>query len=140
MVIVKTLFMFATLVAMILALGGCQWARSSSAGIPGEPGTFRHVVVFKFVDVPDSTVREIESAFAALPGKIKEIRSYEWGRLDSIEGLDQGYTHGFSLGFDSKADCRIYLDHPDHQAFVAKVKPLVKAKKLEVFVFDYEVR
>ena len=123
--------------ALIVVAGGCHWARSASADASSGRGDFRHVVVFKFIDAPEKTVGQIEQAFAVLPDKIKQIRHFEWGRIDSIEGLDKGFTHSFILSFDSAADCRVYLDHPDHQSFVAMVKPLVEAGQLEVFVFDY---
>ena len=136
----KMLTAVLTMAALMAALGGCQWSRPSGAEASSARAGFRHVVVFKFIDAPKQKIEQIEQAFAALPEKIRQIRHFEWGRIDSIEGLDKGFTHGFILSFDSAADCRIYLDHPEHQAFVALVKPLVKDKQLEVFVFDYEAR
>ena len=51
----------------------------------------------------------------------------------SGEGLNQGCTHGFILTFHSEKDRDAYLEHPDHKAFGALVKPLIA----EVFVIDF---
>ena len=78
----------------------------------------RHVVLFKFKDsATDEDVASVEKAFAALPDKISEIQSFEWGINNSPEGLNQGLTHAFLLTFKSEADRDAYLIHPDHQVF-----------------------
>ena len=60
----------------------------------------RHVVLFKFRDSTSAKkVKEIEDSFAALPGKINEIKEYEWGVNNSPEGLDKGLTHCFFVTF-----------------------------------------
>lgn len=94
----------------------------------------RHVVLFSFnEDSYPEGVQEVEEAFLALPGKIREIRDFEWGTNNSPEGLDQGFTHLFFVTFNSEADREAYLPHPDHLAFVEVLKPHLK----EVLVVDY---
>jgi len=97
----------------------------------------RHVVLFKFktTATPDH-IQEIESAFAALPSKIPQIASYEWGLNNSPEGLNKAFTHCFFVTFKSEADRAIYLPHPDHQAFVEILKPQLD----DVLVIDYWTR
>jgi hypothetical protein len=83
-----------------------------------KPKVLRHVVEFKFS--PQATaenIQRIEKSFAALPQKIKEIKSFEWGTNVSPEGLNQGLTHCFILTFTSDKDRDAYLVHPDHKAF-----------------------
>ena len=94
----------------------------------------RHVVMFSFQEgsYPDG-VKEVEEAFAALPGKIPAIHSFEWGTNNSPEGLDQGLTHVFFVTFTSEEDRATYLPHPDHLAFVEVLKPHVD----KVTVLDY---
>ena len=96
--------------------------------------TIRHVVLFKFQ--PQAEVARVEAAFAALPGAIAEIASFEWGTNNSPEGLDHGFTHCFTLGFKDAAARDAYLVHPDHQAFSTLARPNVA----EVLVIDYETR
>jgi hypothetical protein len=94
----------------------------------------RHVVLFNFTDdAPQDTIQLIEQTFAALPGKIPEIHSFEWGINNSPEGLDKGLTHCFFVTFLSEEDRGIYLPHPAHQEFVALIGPYVE----DVTVVDY---
>jgi hypothetical protein len=94
----------------------------------------RHVVLFSFKSTSSAAdVKKIEDAFRALPGKIKEIRDFEWGTNNSPENLAQGFTHCFFVSFDSEKDRAVYLPHPDHKAFVDIAGPHID----KVLVFDY---
>lgn len=94
----------------------------------------RHVVLFKFKDsATPAQVKEVEDAFRALPKKIKEIKSLEWGTNNSPEGLSQGFTHVFFVTFDSEAAREVYLPHPDHKAFGKVLGPHLD----KVLVVDY---
>jgi hypothetical protein len=94
----------------------------------------RHVVCFKFKDDADPTkIRKVEKEFAALKGKIKGILSLEWGGNNSPEGLNKGFTHCFIVTFDREESRKKYLPHPDHQAFVSILKPILE----DVFVIDF---
>jgi hypothetical protein len=94
----------------------------------------RHVVMFQFkAGTGIRTIREIESAFAALPSKIKAIRDFEWGTDVSVEGKAGGFSHCFLVTFGSEADRDTYLPHPDHQKFVSLVRPNVEKS----LVLDY---
>lgn len=94
----------------------------------------RHVVLFKFKEsATPADIAKVEDAFAALPGKIPQIKDYEWGINNSPEGLDKGFTHCFFLTFDSEEDRAIYLPHPDHKAFGGVLGPFLE----DVLVLDY---
>ncbi|MFK7924878.1 MAG: Dabb family protein [Bacteroidia bacterium] len=94
----------------------------------------RHVVLFSFkAESTPEDVASVEAAFAALPGKIPQIKDYEWGINNSPEGLDKGLTHCFFLTFHSEEDRAIYLPHPDHKAFGAVLGPHLE----DVLVIDY---
>lgn len=94
----------------------------------------RHVVLFSWKDVAQrKKIREIEQAFIDLSSKIDIIEDFEWGTDVSVENLTHGFTHCFFVSFKTKADRDTYLHHPDHQAFVEFMKPLVK----DVLVVDY---
>lgn len=99
-----------------------------------QDSVLRHVVLFKFkAGTSPEKINEIEAAFAALPAKIPEIASYEWGLNNSPEGLNKGLTHAFLLTFKSEADRAIYLPHPDHKAFGELLSPHLE----DVTVVDY---
>jgi hypothetical protein len=81
--------------------------------------TLRHVVLFAFKD--SATVEQIDSVvadFGLLKERIPGIVSYECGTNVSPEGLNQGFTHCFTLTFGSEDDRDAYLLHAAHQAFV----------------------
>ena len=111
--------------------------QTTSIGAPAKAvrkGKLAHVVAFKFK--PTATQAEINTlvdAFRALPGKIKQIHTFEWGTNVSPEHHDKGFTHLFTLTFKSDKDRDEYLVHPDHQAFGKLVGPVVA----DVFVIDY---
>lgn len=94
----------------------------------------RHVVLFKFKDSSTpAQVKEVEDAFLALPSKIKQIKSLEWGTNNSPENLAQGFTHCFFVTFNSEEDRAVYLPHPDHKAFGSVLGPHLD----KVLVIDY---
>ena len=94
----------------------------------------RHVVLFSFKSTSSADdVKKIEDAFRALPSKIKEVKGFEWGKNNSPEGLDQGFTHCFLVSFNSEKDREVYLPHPAHKAFVDVLKPHLD----KVLVIDY---
>ena len=96
--------------------------------------TLRHVVLFKFKDgTAAADIKKVEDAFRALPSKIKEIKSLEWGTNNSPENLNQGFTHCFFVTFSSEKDRAIYLPHPAHKAFGEVLHPYLD----KVLVLDY---
>ena len=82
------------------------------------PKMLRHVVLFKFKEgTTPEKIKEVESAFASLPGKIDVIKGFEAGTNVSVENRSEGLTHCFMLSFSSDADRDAYLIHPDHKEF-----------------------
>jgi hypothetical protein len=78
----------------------------------------RHVVLFKFKEgTTPEKIKEVENAFAALPGKIDAIKYFEWGTNVSVENRSEGFTHCFVISFLNETGRDIYLNHPDHKAF-----------------------
>lgn len=97
-------------------------------------GKLVHLVSFKFKDTAaPADIRRVEEAFAALPAKIPQIASFEWGTNVSPEKHDKGFTHGFILTFRTEKDRDDYLVHPDHKKFGAIVGPVLA----DVFVVDF---
>ena len=97
-------------------------------------GKLIHMVAFKFKESSSKDdVQKVEEAFAALPGKIPQIASFESGTNVSPEKLDKGFTHGYLLTFHSQTDRDEYLVHPDHKEFGKIVGPHLA----DVFVIDF---
>ena len=94
----------------------------------------KHAVFFKFKDdAAEEDIKKVEEAFAALPEKIDAIKALEWGKNNSPEKNDQGFTHCFMVTFDSEAGREAYLPHPEHAAFVEVLLPVLD----KVRVLDY---
>jgi hypothetical protein len=94
----------------------------------------RHVVIFAFKN--NATAEQVEAVvngFAALPAAIPGIDSFEWGTNVSPEGLNDGFTHCFTLSFASAPERDDYLVHPAHQSFVETLGPVLERS----LVLDY---
>ena len=76
-------------------------------------------------------VERVEEAFAALPSKIDEIKAFEWGKDNSPEGKNDGFTHCFLVTFDSEEGRSVYLSHPEHVAFTKLLAPVDKVRVLD---------
>ncbi|MFK5922456.1 MAG: Dabb family protein [Verrucomicrobiota bacterium] len=100
-------------------------------------GHFRHVVFFAFKEgTSRAKVDEIVKAFGALKAEIPSIIDYEWGNNESVEKLNDGFTHSFLVTFKDKAGLEAYLPSEAHQAFVKNLKPHLE----KVMVFDYTAK
>lgn len=101
---------------------------------PPHKRLLRHHVYFKFEDsVTQAQIDEINRAFTDLKNQINTIVEFECGVNNSPEGHNDGFTHAYTVSFQSEEDRDAYLPHPAHQEFVK----LVKGKLKGVFVVDY---
>jgi Stress responsive A/B Barrel Domain len=107
---------------------------TSKTSVSAEGKILRHVVLFKFKDTATpAPIRQVEDAFRVLPGKISEVKTFEWGTNVSPENLAQGFTHCFLLSFSSDKDRDAYLVAPAHQEFGALLRPYLD----KVLVVDF---
>ena len=96
----------------------------------------RHFGMFQFKE--GITDIQIEECFSTMKGMIGEIPGFlemEYGPYNSTEGLNDGYTHGFIMTFESLEAREAYLPHPIHE----DVKDLVIPRLERVVVFDFNV-
>ncbi len=115
------------------------WGKTSANDQKRE---LKHAVFFKFKDDADpAEVKRVEEAFAALPSKINSIKSFEWGKNNSPETHDDGFTHCFMVTFNSEKGREKYLPHPDHKAFVEVLKPVLeKVRVLDFWEDGYKTK
>jgi hypothetical protein len=95
----------------------------------------KHLAVLQFK--PQVTVDQIETCFrelGKLVGRIPGLQDFCHGPYRSPEGLNDGYTHGFIMTFESPAARDAYLPHHEHQ----QVKELVLPWVERIVVFDFE--
>lgn len=99
-----------------------------------ETPLFRHAVYFQFKETAtEDEIQRIVDEFLLLKKKIDTIVSIEWGTSESVEGLNDDFTHCFLVSFKDKKGLETYIPHPAHKAFVDILKPSLE----KVFVFDY---
>jgi hypothetical protein len=122
--------LFTALIAILVSTSTMTNAQTTGS----KPQLLRHVVLFKFKDTSSAAdIKKVEDAFRGLAKKLPLIKSFEWGKNNSPENLNQGLTHCFLVTFSSEKDRDAYLPHPEHQAFVEILKPHLD----KVTVIDY---
>ena len=96
----------------------------------------KHFGVFQFKQ--DVTDEQIDNCFAemeAMVGKIPGLLDLIRGPYESDEGLNDGFTHGFIMTFESGQARDEYLPHPVHE----RVKEIVVPCLERVIVFDFAI-
>lgn len=94
----------------------------------------KHVVLAKFKPgVTMEQIAELKKSMGALPGRIPEIRGYDFG-LD----VRPEKTVDFALAatFQDMEAVKRYLVHPDHAAVGKYIRSLCES--LQVIDFEYE--
>lgn len=100
----------------------------------------RHVVLFKFKrSVTEQKIEEIFHALAALKSKVSGMVAFNSGIYSSPEGLNQGFTHGFTMDFADKNARDKYLPHPEHEKVKAKIIDALEGGANGVIAFDFEI-
>ena len=95
----------------------------------------RHVVLCRFRK--DADVAAIFAAIEGLKQKIPGILAVTCGTDCSPEGLQKGFTHGFTVDFVNAAARDAYLPHPEHQRVVEMLLPLLEGGMDGVLTFDF---
>lgn len=113
--------MLCLVIIAVVCIGCCARKCGVAAKDEGQktcPKMLKHVVLFKFKEgTTPEQIKEVEKAFAALPGKIDVIKGFEAGTNVSVENHSEGFTHCFVVSFSSAADRDTYLNHPAHKEF-----------------------
>lgn len=121
--------------AALLVAAAFQARDSAVTAQESKPaGQLRHVVLFKFkAETTKEQVRDVETAFAALPTKIDVIKDFEWGTDVSVEGRSEGLTHCFVVTFADAKGRDTYMKHAAHDEFVKLAGPRIE----KVVVVDF---
>ncbi|NJO94016.1 MAG: Dabb family protein [Hydrococcus sp. RM1_1_31] len=95
----------------------------------------QHIALIKFKpEVTSSKIEEILNSLAQLQHLIPGITYFASGAYSSNEGLNQGYTHGFLMTFESAEARDVYLPHREHERVKAEIFPCID----NLIVFDFE--
>lgn len=97
----------------------------------------RHILLVEFK--PESAPEQINAvrrAFLEIPQQVEGVTHVEWGKNDSPEGKNRGFTHCIQMTFNNEAARQAYLPHPSHDALKDIFRPVIK----NIIVFDYSVQ
>mgnify|MGYP000956344290 CR=1 FL=1 len=93
----------------------------------------KHIVIMKFkTGVTEEQVQDIMISLGALPGKIPQIRHFEFGT--DILKSERSYDFALVAAFDDIASLKAYQLHPEHLPVLEKVKNACET----ILVVDYE--
>jgi hypothetical protein len=94
----------------------------------------KHFGVFQFKDgVSESQVDLCFHEMKSLVGKVPGLLEVLHGSYMGSEGLNDGFSHGFIMTFESVEALEAYLPHPEHE----RVKEVVLPCLERVLVFDF---
>jgi len=94
----------------------------------------KHYGCFQFKDgTSEDQIAACFSAMEGMVGQIPGLLDFHYGPYDSAEGLNDGYTHGFIMTFESPRARDEYLPHPVHE----RVKDVVVPHLERFVVFDF---
>lgn len=96
----------------------------------------RHFGVLTFKkEISKSAIEECLRTMKELVTRIPGLLDMEYGPYSSPEGMNDGFTHGFLITFDSEESRDAYLPHPIHERAKDVVIPCLE----RVIVFDFVV-
>ncbi len=94
----------------------------------------KHALFLKFKSATISEeIKEVEDALAKLPSQCPSIKHFEWGKNNSPEKHDEGFTHCYMFTFDDVKGLKDYASSDEHRAAVGKI--MAAAEKGRVFDF-----
>ena len=97
----------------------------------------RHAVLCRFK--PEADVAAVFAALKGLQHVIPGILAITCGADNSPEGLQKGFTHGFTVDFADAAARDAYLPHPEHQKVGKMVVAALDGGLEGLAVVDWEV-
>jgi len=102
-----------------------------SADIPGST-VLRHIFFAKFK--PAAPMEDLISGYFGLTNIIKEMKCFEYGKLDGQAVYDSGgFEYLFMTTFESAKDRDLYLEHPEHVKFAAHIFSFIE----KIHIMDF---
>ncbi|HHQ4570106.1 TPA: Dabb family protein [Aeromonas veronii] len=97
----------------------------------------RHILLIAFKPgTQPARIDVVRNAFLAIPHQVSGVTAVEWGKNDSPEGRDDGFTHSVLMTFADEAARQRYQPHPDHDALKAIFRPVLE----RIIVLDYTLQ
>lgn len=94
----------------------------------------KHALFLKFKESATADeVKALEEAIAKLPSQCETVKAFEWGKNNSPEKHDEGFTHCFMFTFDDEDGVKAYGAAPAHTAVVEQLRGVTEKAR----VFDF---
>jgi hypothetical protein len=101
----------------------------------------RHLVLMKMrADVTDADRNSLWADLMALRSKVNGFLNGAFGPNVSPEAFDRGYTHVFTMDFETSKARDAYLDHPDHKVAGGRLVAMLTGGTDGLLVLDFEVQ
>jgi hypothetical protein len=95
-----------------------------------------HIVLMKFKsDASEEDLNRLEQMLDALPNKIIEIQTYEFGR--DILRSERSYDFALVAGFANLETMQRYQTHPDHRKALAHIRAICEDIRAVDFTSSY---
>jgi Stress responsive A/B Barrel Domain len=99
----------------------------------------RHIVLAKLrSNLTPAEMAGLSTALAAMKDEIPGIVAVSVGENNSPEGINRGYSHGFTVDFVDAAARDAYLPNPDHLKAARKLVEATEGGADGILVLDYE--
>ncbi len=98
----------------------------------------KHYGMFEFNEgTTEADIKECFDALSGMVGKIPGLQDVISGPYESPEGLNDDYTHGFIMTFDSPESRDAYLPHPEHEVVKQRILAMLDGGVDCVVAFDW---
>ncbi len=72
---------------------------------------FRHIVLYTYrVDCSDEEISQVYQELDKISGRLPGRISYSWGKYNSHEGRNRGYTHALITDFIDEHSRNLFID------------------------------
>lgn len=98
----------------------------------------KHALFLKFKEgTSPEEVKSVEEAIVQLAAECDSVKAFEWGKNNSPEKHDEGFTHCFMFTFADVDGLKKYAALPAHQAVVDKITAVAeKGRVLDFWTKD----
>ena len=101
----------------------------------------KHIVLMKVrPETPTAQTDKIFRDLASLVGQVQGLLDFSGGAYSTIEGLNQGFSHGFVMTFADEASRDGYLPHPLHEFVKSQIVAVLDGGLAGVIAFDWLMR
>jgi hypothetical protein len=98
----------------------------------------KHALFLKYKEsATPEQVKQVEEAIAKLPSQCGAVKGFEWGKNNSRETHDEGFTDCFMFTFDDMKGLKEYASMPAHRDVVEKILAVAaKGRVLDFWTND----